>query len=218
MAISPIIIPIQVAGVRDVGKAMRSIEDVLTAFERRQMARASREQTAIDRTVQAKEKATAKSVALAERAADREAKAAEKAAMSKTRTEERELAKQLSARDRHEQQVISRNQAAVRRDEEVQARARTRARERLGGLVGRSVVSGVSQAGRLAAGALSIAGGFGIADAVQGRARESGLAKQIALSGSKVGGEQFRTSQVLSAATANGIKTGLGTEASLSAL
>lgn len=218
MAISPILIPIQVQGVRDVGKAMRSIEDILTSFERRQQARVSREQAAIDKTLQVKERAAAKAVAIADRTAEREVKAAEKAAMAKTRAEERELAKQLNARDQHERRVIARNQAAVKRDEENQAKARTRAREHIGGLIGRGVVNGVSQAGRLAAGALSIAGGFGIADAVQSRVSERGEAANIALSGSKTGGKPFTSQQVLGSATAVGISSGLGTKAALEGL
>lgn len=218
MSIAPVIIPIQVAGVKDIGKAIKSVEDLIEGYERRHQQREARQRKGFEDTARSKERIGKKSASEEENRLKKGLKLYEDLEKIKTNTEKKELDKRLAERDRHERRVISRNQNAIRREQEMKERANVRSQERYAMLAGRGTVRGISQAGRLAVGTLAAMGGFGIVDSIQSRTEDSGLAAEIALSGSKMGGKKFHSKEVLSAATSVGIESGLGTHAALEGL
>lgn len=148
-------------------------------------------------------------------------KAHEKAERDKTRATEREARAQQKAYEKTAQGIMAMMEKQARREAEILEQGR-RARERFAQNVGNRFTNGISRglgaATGLGTAALGIMGGFGIADSVRERANMHGLASAVAIQGSKTGGRQFNTQDVLGTATSEGIRTGRGTEDTIKAL
>jgi len=221
MAIAPVIINLQVGGIADVGKALKSVEQALTNLEKRRTQLAQNTSKVVDKATRDEVNSVEKG-ARAKIAAEQKYERTAGLAMGKLA---QETEKYERAKTRTVEQETRRRQNAVAKQTADELRLRKDAHDKMsrmsgraGNLVAGGVTRGLSAASGFATATLGVMGGFGIADAVRSRAMESGQAAGIALSGSKTGGKKFTSGQVLKSATAVGVESGLGVQDALEGL
>lgn len=222
MAISEVNIPLSATGLKDVLSALKSIEQSINSL-------------AI-----AKERSSRKGLTDAERAAKAEVRAADKAAQEQIRILQRtdklsQAAGEKAVRDFDKQEERKRRilensekrkldaiQRRIKQEAEAEKRAMAASKSAfansVGSRMGYGVTRGLHAATGLATAALGVMGGFHVADAVRERANMHGLASAIAIQGSKEGGQKFTSKEVLNTATAEGVRSGRGTEEMLHGL
>lgn len=229
--IEPVDIKINI-GLKDALKDLKSLEQAVVQLEKLKTKSAQNITKAAEKSAKDQTKATQQHVkeetTLTQQLEKTEissmskiVKAHEKAERDKTRATEREARAQQKAYEKTSQGIMAMMEKQARREAEIIEHGR-RARERFAQNVGTRFTSGVSRglgaATGLGTAALGIMGGFGIADSVRERANMHGLASQVAIQGSKSGGKEFNTQDVLGTATTEGIRTGRGTEETIKAL
>jgi hypothetical protein len=230
-SIQPVTINVNV-GLKDFLRDIKTVEQAIANLEKLRTKSANNTAKAVTKAEKDALKATIDRVKQEERiktqadkneekAQNKAVKDHERAEKAKTRITEREQRQQQQAYMRTANSIM----AGIKRQAEEEARAieaGNRARKRFADNVGRrfanGVTRGINAASGLATAAVGIMGGFGIADSVRDRANMHGLASQIAIQGSKTGGKQFQTGDVLGTATSEGIRNGRGTEETLKAL
>ncbi|NOU29020.1 MAG: hypothetical protein HOO96_14050 [Polyangiaceae bacterium] len=187
---------------------------------------------AVTAAAKEKDKLAKQSQKTAETAEKQKARAAEQAAKAQVRAwlkGDREI-EQMRARGVRE---FERDEAKKTRAVEREAKKRAAAEERTvkagqraredfakatGSKVGGAVSSVMGGAARLAGAALTLGGGFGIADSAAAEMKAGGMAADIANSGSLPGGKQFTSKEVLAAAREQTARHGFSDEESLKAL
>lgn len=230
-SIQPVVINVNV-GLADFKRDIKTIEQALINLEKLRIKSSTAASKAsikadkdslkstLDSTKQeAKAVETSEKKKLADIA--RGVKAHEKAEKDKTRATEREAKAQQAAYLRTANAIM----ASIKRQAEAESRALEaagRARRQFGEKVAGRTVNGIARGAHAAMGlataAIGVMGGFTLADSVHERANMHGLAKTIAIQGSQEKGQQFTGKQVLDTATAEGIRSGRGTEETLKGL
>lgn len=148
-------------------------------------------------------------------------RAHEKAEQDKAKATERANSAQVKSYEKTSGAIMKMMRENARREAEVveqSARARQRFAENTGRRFANGIGRGLGAAAGLGTAAIGIMGGFGIADSVRDRANVHGLAAGVALQGSKTGGQQFNTQDVLGASTSEAIRSGRSTEETIKAL
>jgi len=229
--IAPVKIDIHI-GLRDFLRDVKTIEKTIENLEKIRVKAAKDTQKQVTTAEKAGVKATtdatnakvrleAKAAKDIERAKTKEVREHEKAEKEKTRAVDRETRKQSAAYDKLATSIMKNIEKQARKEAqalEAAGRARQQFANRVSGRAVNGITRGIGSAVSLAGTALGIMGGFTIADSVSERARMHGLASQVAIQGTKTGGEKFQSTDVLNQASAEGIRTGRGTEETLKGL
>lgn len=218
--IEPVNISINI-GLKDALKDLRTLEQAVVQLEKLRVKSA---QNATKATKQQAKEETAVTQQLEKTqitSMGRIISAHDRAEKDKTRATEREAKKQQSAYEKTAHSIMAMMERQAKKEAQIIEQT-SRARDRFARDAGRRVVNGFGQSLGIARGmgtaALGIMGGFDISDSVRERANMHGLAAQVAIQGSKSGGKEFNTQDVLGTATAEGIRTGRGTEETIKAL
>lgn len=219
----PIIVSFQVAGIDQVNRAFRSVEDAILRSERSQTAialRGAAERTRSAQTeAQRREREFAKLSKDAEKWVKEEQKAAEKAEKEKTRATEKEGRERARLFNQEAKEAERAQRAAIRQFESSEAektriaeqanRKRQEFARTIAGAAGQGVRAGIGRVagitGSIASTALQLGGGFSIADSMQRSVSAAGMAADIANSGfnpnSKIAfNQQQHTGKEISAA------------------
>lgn len=220
----PIQIKLQARGVQEVMSSFRTVEQAILQLETRMSRAAARggsERISLSQKEAAeKEKAFAKLAKDAEKWQREDIRGVEKAERAKLAEAERSA--RAMARIRENSATMAGRYAIQQADKEIAEAKRTaETRAHFARAIGGATMSGVSGAAHgivgtargLGASAMSIGGGFGIADSVQRELKLTGIAGNIAASGNAdPDGKKWKTAEILSRARGSARPLGMDTE------
>ena len=214
---APIVVNFQVGGVADIARAFRTIEQASTRSDRTQVTSALR--AAKERTSSTDKEAKEK-VRIWIRADKMQAQAQKQSAREFERIERDKNATAVRWVKARERDILA--------EERKSMRARQQFAKAIGSTASRGFAAGSRNAAGMAmgmmGGAMSLGGGFDVADSVRRLSAASGKAADIANSGympngSKVANQSRRSStEILSAAKSTGIQYGMDSNEMLSGL